>query len=287
MELIAHPSTKSNIDSFLTSPSHGLLIAGAPSSGKFHVAKYIISNILGRPDMKLENYPFFKSLASTDEKELGIDDIREIKKFLRLKTTGSDRLRRFVVIDEAHNLGHEAQNAMLKLLEEPPDDTCIILTSSNPVRLKPTILSRLQTLRVRNIPKSQLQQISVDSEDIDRLYALSEGAIADVVRLRNKQQENEPSRYLKDAKELIGGTRLNRIIRLDKLAKDETYNLAKLLDGLYKIIDMKFKTTSNAGDDKKTAKLLFNKMEQIQYARKMLRQNVQPKLVLSKLFYEL
>lgn len=287
MDLIAHPTTEKNIHSFITYPSHGLLIVGAYGSGKTHVAKYIASSILKKSARELENYPYFWSLAPLEGNRLGIDDIREIKKFLQLKTTGSSELRRFVVISDAHALGHEAQNAMLKLLEEPPKDTCLILTTSNPDKLKPTILSRLQTLRVRNIFKSQLKDLLSDQSKTERLYALSEGAVAELMRLKDGGESNESEKYLHDAKDLIIDSRQNRLVKINKLVKADSYDFGLLLDGLYKIIDMKLKLISKKQNDKNNAKVLYLKLKQIQHARKMLSQNVQPKLVLTKLFYEM
>jgi hypothetical protein len=74
---------------------------------------------------------------------------------------------------------------------------------------------------------------------------------------------------------------------IDKLIKDDSYDISLLLDGLYKILDMKFKISSNSGQDLRKDKAIYSKLKQIQLARKMLSQKAQPKLVLTKLFYEL
>lgn len=78
---------------------------------------------------------------------IGIGDIREIKKILTLKSAGGGN--RLVVIKEADKATPEAQNAMLKILEEPPASTYIVMTVVNPQTLLPTILSRSTIIRLQ------------------------------------------------------------------------------------------------------------------------------------------
>jgi DNA polymerase-3 subunit delta' len=58
-----------------------------------------------------------------------------------------------VIVDEAHRMSHGAQNAFLKTLEEPPANSVIILITSNPDSLLPTIRSRCQIIRFHPLPK--------------------------------------------------------------------------------------------------------------------------------------
>jgi DNA polymerase-3 subunit delta' len=286
MRLITHPATEKIIQNFLAKPAHGLLITGSPDAGKAHVAKYITASILDKPLDKLGSYPYFKILEAVDGKPAGIDDIRQLKQFLRLKTAGTHQLRRFIIIVDAHELGHEAQNAMLKFLEEPPADTCIILTSSEPNKLKPTILSRLQTIRIHNLSKQHLEAIIEDSSQIDRLHALSDGAVSRLLKLNGQNDSADPTKYLDDAKDLINGTRLQRLAKIDRIVKDTGYDAGLLLDNLYRIINAKFKAVS-AGNDTTAVKVLHSKMDKTHRAQKLLSQNVQPKLALTELFYDL
>lgn len=284
MKFIAHPATKKNIDAFVKEPSHGLLVVGSAGSGKGYAARYIAAKLLSRQEGELDKYPYIKTLDNTPDQPAGIDDIRELKRFLRLKTAGESILRRFAIVRNAEMLGHEAQNAMLKILEEPPEDTCIILTASEPSKLKPTIISRLQTVRVRNLTKAQLEALASDSLQTERLYALSEGAIAVFLALDNNEGAQTNSKYIDDAKKLAASSRTDRLTQIDKITKDKEYDSFMLLDGLYKILSMKFKTSV---DERKSAKLMYMKMRRTLDAQKMLAAKVQPKLVLSKLFYEL
>lgn len=93
-------------------------------------------------------HPDLHWLAS--EGTLGIDDVRRLQGELSLAAFEAER--KFAVIDGADALTVPAQNALLKLLEEPPGDTVIVLVAENPSNLLPTIRSRTQTLRFQPLP---------------------------------------------------------------------------------------------------------------------------------------
>jgi replication-associated recombination protein RarA len=75
---------------------------------------------------------------------IGIDAAREIKNFLWQKPNASSR--RTLILDEVEFLTAEAQNALLKITEEPPESSLIILVSSDPDGLLATILSRVEKI---------------------------------------------------------------------------------------------------------------------------------------------
>ena len=83
-------------------------------------------------------------IDSDDDKAYGIDTSRAVIKFL--STGPSVAQRKVVLIDNAHSLTQEAQNSLLKIIEEPPSNAVIILISHKPSFLYDTILSR--TLQV-------------------------------------------------------------------------------------------------------------------------------------------
>jgi len=87
------------------------------------------------------------SLASF-ENSIGIKEIKNLIDFLTLTSPQ----KKFGIIDEAHLLTFEAQNALLKILEEPPKDTYLILVSQLPFQLLETILSRV--IKIQFLPLS-------------------------------------------------------------------------------------------------------------------------------------
>lgn len=93
---------------------------------------------------------------------------------------------RLVVLDEAHLMTEQAANALLKSLEEPPPTSHVVLVSSAPQALLPTIRSRCQVVRMGPIPVSDLQAHLAErlglSPDEARLRAvLAAGSLGDAI----------------------------------------------------------------------------------------------------------
>ena len=98
----------------------------------------------------------------------GIDQIRLLKKFLSNKPYSSNN--KIIIITQAENLLLEAQNALLKTLEEPGPDNYLILTTSKPSSLLPTVLSRCHL--IRNISKTIPQSVKSISPSTNLLNDL-------------------------------------------------------------------------------------------------------------------
>ena len=88
---------------------------------------------------------------------IGIDTIRELKREARFKLY--EGRKKVFIISEADTMRVEAANALLKLLEEPPDNLMLILVTANIYRILPTIRSRCQTLRFSKLAEDQIVAI--------------------------------------------------------------------------------------------------------------------------------
>ncbi|KUJ79284.1 DNA polymerase III subunit delta' [Ruegeria profundi] len=120
--------------------------------------------------------------------EIVVDDIRKLGKFFGLSS--ADGGRRVVIVDAADEMNVSAANALLKMLEEPPARTTLLLVSHQPSRLLPTIRSRCRTLRLSPLGseemKSALKQTGAElPAQTEHLAALSAGSVGDAVRLIN------------------------------------------------------------------------------------------------------
>ncbi len=112
-------------------------------------------------DLLAGNRTYLRTVAA-EKGTITIEQIRELIAFFRLKVPGKAAIRRAAIIRSAETMGHEAQNALLKLLEEPPADSVLILTTGQPRLLLPTILSRVQTRQLQSTevaPKSEAVQL--------------------------------------------------------------------------------------------------------------------------------
>lgn len=98
--------------------------------------------------------------------EITVNEIRSLHKLFN--TTTTDGGWRIAIIDCADEMNRNAANALLKTLEEPPQNACIILISHQAGRLLPTIKSRCRILQFKALPQNDVtqiieQQLSADS----------------------------------------------------------------------------------------------------------------------------
>lgn len=140
--------------------AHAFLISGAPGSGKEHLAARLIQlvndggsaggggfDLFGEP-VKVETPPLDELEGDhvrvirprMKSRRVGVEEIRDLEHTLHLAVAkGSCKVG---VIVEADRMNDQAANAFLKTLEEPPNQTLLLLLTANPQRLLPTILSR-------------------------------------------------------------------------------------------------------------------------------------------------
>jgi DNA polymerase-3 subunit delta' len=100
----------------------------------------------------------------TDKKEIGIDQARKALDFLSLRSYFSGY--KAVIIDNAEKLTIEAQNCLLKTLEEPKGKTILILVTSQPDRLLTTIFSRCQTIKF--FATKEILKVSKNPEQVKK-----------------------------------------------------------------------------------------------------------------------
>ncbi|MCL6283930.1 DNA polymerase III subunit delta' [Ruegeria sp. 2012CJ41-6] len=120
--------------------------------------------------------------------EIVVDDIRRLGKFFGLSS--ADGGHRVVLVDSADEMNTSAANALLKMLEEPPARTTLLLISHQPSRLLPTIRSRCRTLRLHPLSPEDMQaalaQAGADApSDAAHLAALAAGSVGAALRLIN------------------------------------------------------------------------------------------------------
>jgi len=116
------------------------------------------------------------------------EDVRDLNRFLHL--SAADGGRRVVIIDSADEMNPQAANALLKLLEEPPARSTLLLVSHQPAGLLPTIRSRCRDLRLVPLGArdmaAALDQAGIESDpDAEAIAALSGGSVGAAVRLVN------------------------------------------------------------------------------------------------------
>lgn len=117
-------------------------------------------------------------INTKDKKSIGVDRIREISKDVCIKPFESEN--KVYIIEDAAALTDEAQNAMLKILEEPPEYAVFILITPSSSALLPTVVSRCDKVRFNPLPEEKMkdyinQNYPRASHNIDFIVRFSQG----------------------------------------------------------------------------------------------------------------
>lgn len=125
---------------------HAILLAGAPESDWTGFARQAAARYLLHSDdpAGLANCPFYLELS-----EYSVDAVRDMMRILNAEAF--ERGRRCIVLLQAQTMSATVQNVLLKTLEEPPEDTLLLLTGVE-AGILPTILSRCMILRDETEP---------------------------------------------------------------------------------------------------------------------------------------
>ncbi len=129
-----------------------------------------------------------------NRRDIRIEQVREIEAFLNL--TPYEGACKVVIVDGAELMNTAAANALLKTLEEPPQESLLLLLTANEDALLPTIRSRCSALYLKPMPKSVLQErltrdYAADPETAERVARLSRGCFGQAVRALQDSQALE------------------------------------------------------------------------------------------------
>lgn len=283
--LVLHPKTKQALDQLVESQSHAVLLTGAKGTGKYSVADSLASTLLGTTT---DRAPYFL-LIHPDGKSVTIEQIRQLQKFLQLKTTGKELIRRIAIIDSADTLTVEAQNALLKILEEPPEDTVIILTASKPHQLRPTIHSRVQTVSIMAPRKEDVLDFFLKKghkgTDIDRSFMLSNGQVGLMTALLDGTNDDDLVKQIAYAKKLYGMSSFDRMTHVDELSKDKE-SLVSLLFACKRICTSALQQAASK-NQRSSLQTWHKQLSLIVNAEESLKYNPNTKLLLTDLFIQM
>src|SRR5687767_7803640 len=120
-DLLLHPDTRLNLDAYLLSPPHAVLLAGESGVGLFTIAHRLAEKMAGQSSALI---------IKPDEKgTISIDVVHDLYVQTRSRRAGGHMA---VIIDDAELMSLPAQNSLLKLLEEPVEGVHFLLTSHHP-----------------------------------------------------------------------------------------------------------------------------------------------------------
>lgn len=288
-ELLFHPTTERQINLVIARCPHAVLLHGSEGSGKLTTALHIISSTLGVS--RLDNYPFFLhiDLDLASKTQISADQIRDIKQFLKRKTFGEQKIRRAVLISSADKMSDTAQNALLKSLEEPPQDTIIILTTDRKSSLLPTIVSRVQSLEIKPADSDESERYfgsrGYEPANIRKLHAMSGGRVGLLKSLLDNSADHPLVLAINDAKNILSQDIYSRLLAVEQFSKDRE-KAARLLDGLMCVLSGGLRVVTSKGDTESSRAYHLRSLT-VMNARRSLDKNVNLKILLTDVLLNL
>lgn len=162
--------------------------------------------------------------AETEGGTLKVEQVREVTRFLSLKPYQSQY--KIVIFLRFQEANANAQNALLKTLEEAPSYAVLLLTADNAEQLLPTIVSRCEILRLRPLQLEAVTEFltarGIESEKARLLAHLSSGRPGYALRLSADEKALAfRAEKLTDLRKLLAAKRRDRFHYAEKLAKEK------------------------------------------------------------------
>ncbi len=236
-EIIGHDQIKEHFQKAITynKVSHAYILTGEAGMGRKSLANAFALTLLcekGKSEPCMEchacrqvlsgNHPDLIYVTHEKPNSIGVDDIRlQINDTIMIRPYSS--YYKVYIVDEAEKMTIQAQNALLKTIEEPPSYVVILLLTTNQESFLPTILSRCVQLKLKPLQDSTVKKyladtLNVSEEDADVYAAFARGNLGKAISLASSE----------DFKLLHG-----EMIHLLKYVKD--MDISELLDYIRKI----------------------------------------------------
>jgi len=252
---------------------------------------------------KIKN-PYYR-ISIPRANNIKISSIRDIKNFLSLDF--SELKYRVVLISRADLMNEEAQNALLKNLEEPPENVVFILTTSYPSRLRETIKSRcwkitFDPLSIDDIVKILSDYFNCETKLATSVAPFSNGSVTDAVKLTESDFYNLKEKTISVLRYAFGKRYNSAIEELNSIFSDQKPENIELivkmiltwLNDLYKYkagIDIQFfkdyEETLVKFDSKFPEINLNNSVKNIDRLSSLVKNNVNQNLLSSNLIFEI
>lgn len=284
--IVLHPTTNDQLRQFKARPSHAILILGPEGIGKGTITHHLAADLLGKAAESLENYPYIKVIAP-DKQSISIDSVRDLQQFAKLKVpAASQSISRIAIIEQAELLSIEAQNALLKLLEEPPIDTVLILAANNDQSLLPTIRSRVQTITVQEPTSEEIQKhfsnLAFNTAKVQQAYLMSGGLPGLMQALLSEDDEHPLVQAAQQARKILQVSPFERLVMVDTLSKQRT-EVLRLLFILQQMARAALQATAKKGENEPALKRWQHILAEVYEAEAALLSQAQVKLVLTNL----
>ena len=260
--------------------SHAYIINGERSSGKEFIAK-VFAAALQCEEGGVEpcgechsckqalsgNQPDIIFVSHDKPNTIGVEDIRaQINNDIAIKPYSSPR--KVYIMNEGEKMTVQAQNALLKTLEEPPEYAVILILTANVDSLLPTILSRCVVLNMKPVPDNKVKKylmeaLAVPDYKANICVAFARGNIGKAKMLATSEEFEKVKEEAVTLVKYINDMEISEIVKAIKKISEYKFDVTDYLDILsvwYRDV-LLFKATKDANS------LIFK--DEIQYIRKV------------------
>lgn len=261
--------------------SHAYIINGERNAGKEFIAKTFAMALQCENRQEFEpcqechscsqvksgNHPDVIFITHEKPGTIGVDDIRgQVNNDVAIKPYSSPK--KIYIISDGEKMTVQAQNALLKTLEEPPEYAVILILTTNMETLLPTILSRCVVLNMKPVRNDQIKKFLMESMEIpdykaDICVAFARGNVGKARLLAKSEEFDKVKEEAVTLLKYIGEMELNEVVAAIKKINEFKFDVNDYLDILsvwYRDV-LLFKATHDANN------LIFR--EEIQYIRKV------------------
>jgi DNA polymerase III subunit delta' len=175
------------------------------------------------------NHPDVRTIEPlAGKKEISIQQIREIEKQLNFRSFSGRK--KIAVLDPATLMNLSAQNALLKTLEEPPQDSLLVLVATNTGGLLPTLRSRCLHLSFGSLQCAQLANYlaskkGLKREEADFLAAMAMGSLGTALKIDGEEMQEKRRVWIELLSSLKAGDYRAATVTAEGLAKDRDESL--------------------------------------------------------------
>jgi DNA polymerase III subunit delta' len=288
--------------------SHAYLFAGSDSVGKFTVAK-TFAHILQCPDNFCRNCPVCREIdngTGADTIEIGDDGesikIDRVRSVLANLNMSKHCPYKILLIKNIERMGVDSANAILKTLEDPPENVIFLLTTSRLKDILPTIVSRVRVYNFSRLPESQVREVISSAYPLAggdltaRIVSYAMGRPGRAIRLMQNSDDAEKARKMfEDINVFINKPDISAsfayISRMKKDAKDQKEHGDKIdkteiefLDIFVALLRKKLLNTETSNAEKIK---IISLVKEIYKSHDLLKRNVNARLLLENLMLNL
>lgn len=227
--------------------SHAYILTGEAGMGRKSIANAFAMTLLcekggSEPCMSCHsckqvmsgNHPDLIYVTHEKPGSIGVDDVREqINDTIMIRPYSS--YYKIYIVDEAEKMTVQAQNALLKTIEEPPAYAVIILITTNQEAFLPTILSRcvqmkLKPLKDFTIKNYLTQNLHIAEKDADICAAFARGNLGKAIHLALSDEFRELFQKVMVLVKNVGTMDISMLLDCIREMKEQNFDIGEVLD---------------------------------------------------------